>query len=653
MKFIENVRIRTRMMWLAGVTLVSLIALGAVYMIGDRLMSAASHTADEYRHLEELVRHAEVNTLDMRRKEKDFLLRSDMKYAEQYAEVGKKTIAILDEAAAVPAAAAMQADIRKIRGEVESHIAQFQKVVALQQELGLTEKEGLQGNLRAAVHSVETKLAEANLDPLTVKMLMMRRHEKDFMLRGDEKYIGDVDKRRAEFDGLLAGSAVPAAFKQEVSPLMDEYQKNLRAWAAVSSGIGKGAVELGRIFATVEHELEEVFKTAVAGDTAAAAELASVKTFTWTLFLGFGVVILVLSVGLTYVIARSIVVPISNMTAVMSKMAEGDNTQEVPAAENKDEVGEMARAVLIFKQNALERVRLEEEQRRQQAQREKQMERMAELTQVFDQQAKQVVASVAAAADELQHTAENMSATAEETNRQAAAVAAASEQATANVQTVASASEEMSASIAEINRQAQQSAETANRANAEAERTNATVQGLAEAAQKIGEVVSLISEIAEQTNLLALNATIEAARAGEAGKGFAVVASEVKNLANQTAKATDEISSQVTGMQSVTADAVGAIKTIGSIINEIKSISDTIASAVDEQGLATREIAENTQQAAAGTQEVSSNIVGVTQASSETGAAAQQVLTASGELSKHANSMRTLVESFLTDIKAA
>jgi methyl-accepting chemotaxis protein len=653
MKFIENFRIRTRMMWLAGVTLVSLIALGAIYLVGDRLMTAASHAADEYGHLEELVRHAEVYTLDMRRKEKDFLLRLETKYAEQYAEVGKKTIAILDEAAALPVAAMMQGDIRKIRDEVVSHMAQFQKVVALQPELGLTEKDGLQGKLRAAVHAVETKLAEANLDPLTVKMLMMRRHEKDFMLRGDEKYIGDVDKRRAEFDSLLAASAVPAAFKQEVSALMDDYQKNFRAWAAVSSGIVKASAELSRIFATVEHELEEVFKTAVVGDNAADAELASVKTFTWTLFLAIGVVVLVLSVGLTYVIARSIVLPIANMTAVMSKMAEGDNTQEVPAVENKDEVGEMARAVLVFKQNALERERLEEEQRQQRAQREKQMERMAELTQTFDQQAKQVVASVAAAADELQHTAENMSATAEETNRQAAAVAAASEQATANVQTVASASEEMSASIGEINRQAQQSAETANRANAEAERTNETVQGLAQAAQKIGEVVSLISEIAEQTNLLALNATIEAARAGEAGKGFAVVASEVKNLANQTAKATDEISSQVTEMQSVTADAVGAIKTIGSIINEIKSISDTIATAVGEQGQATQEIAENTQQAAAGTQEVSSNIVGVTQASSETGAAAQQVLTASGELSKHANSMRTLVEAFLTDIKAA
>ncbi len=196
-------------------------------------------------------------------------------------------------------------------------------------------------------------------------------------------------------------------------------------------------------------------------------------------------------------------------------------------------------------------------------------------------------------------------------------------------------------------------AKTASEAVSQANRTNSTVQGLADAAQKIGAVVELINGIASQTNLLALNATIEAARAGDAGKGFAVVASEVKSLANQTAKATEEIASQITAMQSVTQEAVDAIREIGVAVSGISEIATTIASAVEEQEAATQEIARNVQQAAAGTQEVSSNIVGVTQAANQTGAAAGQVLSVSGELSRQAQALRAKIEKFIADSKAA
>jgi methyl-accepting chemotaxis protein len=653
MKFIENFRIRTRMMWLAGVTLISLGVLAVVYLTGDALTGKAFHTAEDYSDLAELAQEVEVGTLEMRRKEKDFFLRMDMKYFQQYKEAAASVRALLEKTAALPAAGNMVTDLRAIRAGIEQHMARFEKVVALQQELGLDEKQGLQGQLRSAVHLVETKLSEANLDPLTVKMLMMRRHEKDFILRGDKKYIADIEKRRQEFNALLAKDAIAPALKQELGALMDAYHKGFQAWAAADIAMHSEVAELSNIFAAIEPKFQAVFKGAHAGNKQASAALDEARSYTRMLFLSVAVAVLLLAVGLTFVIGRSIVVPIGHMTAVMSRMAEGETKLDVPAVKNGGEIGEMARAVLVFKDNAVERERLEAEQQQQAVQREQQMKRMEQLTQDFDEQAKEVVGSVSAAAEELQRTAQSMSATAEETSRQAAAVAAASEEATVNVQTVASASEEMSASISEINRQVLQSAETATRANAEAERTNSTMQGMADAAQKIGEVVNLISEIAEQTNLLALNATIEAARAGEAGKGFAVVASEVKNLATQTAKATEDISGQVAGMQSVTSDAVTAIESIGATINELKAIAETIATAVGEQGVATQEIAQNTQQAATGTREVSSNIAGVTQASSETGAAAQQVLSASSELSKHAGSMRNLVEAFLTNIKAA
>jgi len=278
---------------------------------------------------------------------------------------------------------------------------------------------------------------------------------------------------------------------------------------------------------------------------------------------------------------------------------------------------------------------------------------MSELADRLERQVKDVVDGVGAAATEMQATAQQLSANAEETSRQSANVATASDQATANVQTVAATAEELSAAIAEIGRQVGQSTKITRNAVEEVELANRTVGGLAEAAAMIGEVVNLINDIAGQTNLLALNATIEAARAGEAGKGFAVVAQEVKNLANQTAKATEEISQQITSVQDETRDAVGAIENIRGIIGEVDDIATTISSAVEEQGVSTQEIARNVQQAAQGTQDVNANIESVSKAAGETGAASGQVLNAAREMSHQAEGLRGEVGRFLQEIRAA
>jgi len=350
---------------------------------------------------------------------------------------------------------------------------------------------------------------------------------------------------------------------------------------------------------------------------------------------------------------RAIVPPITAMTGAMGRLADGDHSVDIPGTERRDEVGLMAKAVLVFKENMIRAKELAAREAEAQKQREARARAIEDLTAGFDADVSAVLKTVASATTEMQATAQSMTATAEETSRQATAVAAASEQASTNVQTVASAAEELSASISEISRQVAQSAQIAAKAVADAEETNGRVRGLAEAAQKIGDVVSLINDIASQTNLLALNATIEAARAGEAGKGFAVVASEVKSLANQTAKATEDIAAQISAIQNSTREAVAAIDGISSVIREINEIATTIASAVEEQGAATQEIARNVQQAAQGTTEVSSNISGVTEAATTTGAAAEQVLAAASELSQQSEMLRSKVESFLAAVKAA
>jgi methyl-accepting chemotaxis protein len=404
------------------------------------------------------------------------------------------------------------------------------------------------------------------------------------------------------------------------------------ALAALSSMGAQGATELSRLLDT----RSTGFRTTLIIDLAIAIAL---------FVAGVGFILVAIQSG--------VVGPLARITALMRSLIKGDLEVAVPVSGRRDEIGAMEEAVLVFKDNMIEARQLHAEQT---AEHEQKASRHAVIEQhiaAFEGLVRRSLDALASAASEMRATSQSMSATAEETSAQTTKVSAAAEQASANVQTVASATEELSSSVSEIGRQVSESTRIAGEAVDEATRTNATVQGLSAAAHKIGDVVKLISDIASQTNLLALNATIEAARAGDAGKGFAVVASEVKSLANQTARATEEISAQVAAMQGATSEAVTAIHGIGATIGTINEIATTIAAAVEEQGAATQEIARNVHEAAQGTGQVSSSIVGVNQAASETGTAANQVLTSAEALGSQAETLRGDVDSFLAKIRAA
>ncbi len=368
---------------------------------------------------------------------------------------------------------------------------------------------------------------------------------------------------------------------------------------------------------------------------------------------GVSVLLLLLLVGFAYTIARSISRPVKDMTAAMGALASGNRKIEIPARDRRDEIGEMATAVQVFKDGMIEAERLAEVRRQEQEAQAARARQIEDLCVTFEATSSAAVKSAAAAASQMQTASESMSATAEETTRRAAAVASASESASGSVQTVATAAEELSSSISEIGRQVGQASKMASDAVGQAKDTNSKILGLADAAQKIGDVVDLITDIAEQTNLLALNATIEAARAGDSGKGFAVVASEVKNLANQTAKATEEIATQISAVQTSTKEAVEAIVAITKTIGEVDRIAASIAASVEQQSSATREIARSVEQAATGTREVSSNITGVTQAAHETGGAAVRIEGAASDLSRQSDDLKRAVETFLGEVKAA
>lgn len=390
--------------------------------------------------------------------------------------------------------------------------------------------------------------------------------------------------------------------------------------------------------------------TVIDAQLAAGAEVANKIV----MFAAIGGLLLLIA---AVVVGRRVARPLKSMTDVMGRLAAGDHNTEIPGMSRRDEIGSMANAVDVFKKNAIENKRLQEEadklRQAEIAAEERRKQEMLELAGRFEQEVLSIASGVGSAASQMRSAAESMSETAGTTSEQAREASSATERATANVQTVASASEELSTSVQEISQRVNQAADVANKATEKVDGTNETVAGLAEAADKIGEVVDLITDIAEQTNLLALNATIEAARAGAAGKGFAVVASEVKSLASQTAKATDEIAGQIGGIQQATSGSAKAIDDIARTVRSISEISATIAAAVDEQNAATGEISRNIQEAATGTQSVSDSIAKVSAATGQTGESAKQVLASATQLTDQARALQAEVHNFLGEIRAA
>jgi methyl-accepting chemotaxis protein len=475
------------------------------------------------------------------------------------------------------------------------------------------------------------------------------------------RFVGGIETAWTALELAAAGSTLPtglvdtlakaktANFDPQYLALRDRIANALVSgekaeitasqWSPITVG------RMGSAVTVAEHALEE------AKIRASALWSAAEQSLILQLSLLAGA--LVLALGSMMTVSRRVITPLHAIRDAMLKVAAGDLSVDAGFTQRRDEIGSLAGALGVFKRQAIEKERIEQQERERNLGAAARQQAIEAHIAAFEAQIRHALNALDSASDQMRTTSDDMSSASNQTNTRVHQAAKASGEASTNVQNVASASEELSASINDISRQVTHAANIASRAVDMARQTDDTVQGLSKTASRIGEVVGLINDIASQTNLLALNATIEAARAGQAGRGFEVVASEVKSLAGQTAKATEEISEQIMAVQKVAVEAIEAIKGIGGIIGEVNEVASAIAAAVEQQGAATLEITRSTQQAAQGTKAVSDNIEGVSVGADAAGAAALNVKSAAGVLGSQAQQLRSQVDEFLGKIRAA
>ena len=455
----------------------------------------------------------------------------------------------------------------------------------------------------------------------------------------------------------FATPAMQAMYAETLTgPVIDEVQR-LRD-IAIGSGYGgdTSGVTGPQWFDAITRKIDLMKELEDALDDILVGTLVSHHTAAQSAFWVYVGVVLAISVlvGLcALVMSRRIIGALTAITGAMRGLADGDTATEVPHADRADEIGAMARALVVFKENALRVARLNADKAEAEAAALARREEAQQRAAALERDVLQVVCSLDESTEELSATALTMSGVASQAVSQSSAMASAAGTASNGVQTVASAAEELSASIHEINQRVAHSAAIAGQAVEKTDGANATIGELSASAERIGRVLALISDIAEQTNLLALNATIEAARAGEAGKGFAVVASEVKSLAAQTAKATEEIAAQIGDMRQSTTGVVGAVATIAETIDAINEVTAGIAAAMEQQSAATQDIAENIQRAAAGAQVVTDNIDGMRQAAADASSASETVSTASRDVAGQTQTLKAHIDAFVTAVRAA
>ena len=665
MNRLSNLKISARLFGGFGIVLGLMVLLATTVSVN---LIGTSEDVVDYRRTAvntNQIGRIQANVLMTRLGVKDFVKTASDSAIAVVRERHLASMALFDEAAETIQNPERRAVLADMRAKMDLYGKTFEQVVALQAERNElvtvlnTVGPAATASLEATINTVSGTGNSAQVAALAVAMkdlLAMRLDANKFLLQNRVEdlesaiaYEVDGKKNADTLRGVVDDAVVDTLVRQ-----LTAYETALRA---VGDVIGRRNAlitdTLDRIGPQVADAIEGMKLDYKSVQDTLGPQMQDDTENSVVVSISVAVVAVVVGIIAALLITRSITGPVAGLTTAMGRLSDGDVGTVIPSVEQKDEIGLMARAVQVFKDNMIRARELEAQEKHQQAERNRRAEAMEATVNSFQSQIKERLDALQGVADELGRSADTLTDVAHETKEQSSGAAVASDQTAANVQSVSAAAEEMDSSFGEIVAQVSRASSSVENTSGRAQQTLVSIEDLQEQSEGIAQVLELITGIAEQTNLLALNATIEAARAGDAGKGFAVVASEVKSLANQTGKATEEIAEKIQRVQQACGTSVSAVREIVASIQDVNEISAAISAAVEQQKAATSEITRNMQEAAKGTEQLSSNIARVNDASDRTSSTVQGVTTAARRTEAEAVAMKNAIDGFIERVKAA